>query len=96
MTGFNTEVRHRGAVFHVQTQDAGPGGRCVESLIYKSGKVVSSRKSDYTPFLGSPDLRDKVARLMSDQHAAIIRDIRDGKFDHYLSPDEKEPGPQKS
>lgn len=96
MTGFNTEVRHRGAVFHVQTQDAGPGSRCVESLIYKSGRVVSSRKSDYTPFLGSPDLRDKVARLMSGQHAAVIRDIRDGKFDHYLSPDEKEPGPQKS
>jgi len=92
MTGFNTEVRRRGAVFHVQTQDAGPGGRCVESLIYKSGKVVSSRKSDYTPFLGSPDLRDKVARLMSDQHATVIGDIRDGKFDHYLSPDEKEPG----
>ncbi len=31
---------------------------------------------------------------MSDQHAAVIRDIHDGKFDHYLSPDEKEPGPQ--
>ena len=96
MTGFNTEVRHRGAVFHVQTQDSGPRGRCVESLIYKSGKVVSSLKSDYTPFLGSPELRDKVDRLMADQHAAIIRDIRDGKFDHYLSPEEKEPGPQKS
>ena len=96
MTGFNTEVRRRGAVFHVQTQDAGPGGRCVESLIYKSGKVVSSRKSDYTPFLGSPELRDKVDRLMADQHAAVIRDIHDGKFDHYLSSEEKEPGPQKS
>jgi len=96
MTGFNTEVRHRGAVFHVQTQDSGPRGRCVESLIYKSGKVVSSRKSDYTPFLGSQELRDKVDRLMADQHAAIIRDIHDGKFDHYLSPEEKEPGPQKS
>jgi hypothetical protein len=94
MTGFNTEVRHRGAVFHVQTQDAGPGGRGVESLIYKSGRVVSSRKSDYTAYLGSPELREKVARLMSDQHAAIIRDIHDGKFDHYLAPDEKEPGPR--
>ena len=95
MAGFNTEVKHKGAVFHVQTQDAGPGGRCVESAIYKSGKVISTRKSDYTPFLASPELRDKVDRLMADQHAAIIRDIHDGKFDHYLSPAEKEPGPQK-
>jgi len=91
MTGFNTEIKRLGAVFHVQTQDGGPGARCVESLIYKSGRVVSSRKSDYTPFLGSPDLRDRVARLMSDQHAAVIRDIHEGKFDHYLSPDEKNP-----
>jgi hypothetical protein len=44
--------------------------------------------------LGSPELREKVARLMSDQHAAIIRDIHEGKFDHYLTPDEKEPGPR--
>jgi hypothetical protein len=96
MTGFNTEVRHRGTVFHVQTQDVGPNGRCVESLIYKSGRVVSSRKSDYTPFLGSPELRNKIDRIMADQHNAIIKDIRDGKFDHYLSPEEKRQDPQKS
>lgn len=96
MTGFNTEIKRRGAVFHVQTQDAGPGSRHIESLIYKSGRVVSSRKFDYTPFLGNPDLRDKVARLMSEQHSAVIKDIQDGKFDHYLSPDEKEPGPRQS
>ena len=94
MTGFNTEIKRLGAVFHVQTQDAGPGSRQVESLIYKSGKVVSSRKSDYTPLLGSPDLKDRIARLMSEQHAAVSKDIQDGKFDHYLSPDEKGPGPQ--
>jgi hypothetical protein len=96
MAGFNTEVRHRGAVFHVQTQDVGPSGRSVESLIYKSGRVVSSRKSDYTPFLGSPELHTKVDRIMADQHSAIIKDIRDGKFDHYLSPEEKEQDPPKS
>lgn len=92
MTGYNTEVKHKGAVFHVQTQDAGPGARCVESLIYKSGKVISSRKSDYTPFLGSPDVRGKIDQIMSDQHNAIIKDIRDGKFDRYLFPEDKEPG----
>lgn len=94
MSGYNTEVRHQGGVFHVQTQDSGPAGRCVESLIYKSGKLLSSRKSDYTPFLGSPDLRQKIDQLMSDQHAAVIRDIRGGRFDHYLSPEEKRQDPQ--
>jgi hypothetical protein len=96
MTGFNTEVRRQGAVFHVQTQDVGPGARCVESIIYKSGKVVSSRKSDYTSLLGSPELQDKINRLMTEQHNAIVQEIRDGKFDHHLSPQEKQAGPQKS
>jgi len=95
MAGFNTEVERHGAVFHVQTQDVGPSVRCIESLIYKSGRVISSRKSDYTPFLGSLDLRDKIDRIMADQHAAIIKDIHDGKFDHYLSPEENQQGPRK-
>ena len=32
---------------------------------------------------------------IADQHAAIIKDIHDGKFDHYLSPEENQQGPRK-
>ncbi|MDH7513485.1 MAG: hypothetical protein QHH14_11125 [Clostridiales bacterium] len=92
MTGFNTEVKHRGAAFHVQTQDVGSRAQYVESSVYKSGKLLATRKTYYTSFLGSPDVHQKIQRLMEDQHNAILKDIADGKFDHYLTPQEKKAG----
>jgi hypothetical protein len=96
MTGFNTEIKRLGAVFHIQTQDVGPSARCIESLIYKSGKLLSSRKTYYTSFLASPNLQDKVHQIMDDQHGSILREIADGKLDHYLTPEEKQAPPDKS
>ncbi len=96
MAGFNTEVKYKGAVFHVQTQDVGPNARCVETFIYKSGKLLSSRKTFYTSFLGSPELQDKIQQIMDEQHGAVLKDISDGKFEHYLSGEEKESGSPKS
>ena len=95
MCGFNTEAKRLAATFHVQTQDLGSSARAVESLIYKSGKLLSSRKADYTSFLGSPDLADKIHRIMEEQHAAILTEIAAGKFDHYLTPEEKQSLPDK-
>ncbi len=95
MAGFNTQVKRLGATFHVQTQDAGMGARYVESLIYKSGKVVSSRKTDYTPHLASPQLGAWVQKIMENQHQAILKEIESGRFDHYLAPEERHPGPDK-
>jgi hypothetical protein len=95
MPGYNSEVKRLAAVFHVQTQDVGPGARCVESLIYKSGRLVSSRRTDYTFALASPGLRNMVQQIMQEQHQAILKEISEGKFDHHLSPIERNPAPDK-
>jgi hypothetical protein len=95
MAGFNTEIKRLAAVFHVQTQDVGPSLRSVESLIYKSGKLMTSRKTDYTSSLGSPELQARVRQIMEEQHKAILKEIADGKLDHYLTPQEKRPAPEK-
>lgn len=89
MSGMNTEARYKGAVFHVQTQDLGPPLRSIESLIYKSGKLLTSRKTSYAPFLGSPEIEKKIQQLLEEQHTAILKDIAAGKFEHYLSTEEK-------
>ena len=89
MPGFNSEIKYKGALFHVQTQDSGQGARCIESLIYKSGKLISSRKTDYTSFLALPRLQEKIQQILEDQHSAILKEIADGKFEHYLAPEEK-------
>jgi hypothetical protein len=92
MKGLSNEIRHKGAVFYIQTQDFGPASGYVESLIYKAGLLLTSRKSFYHSHLDSPDLQERVVKLMKEQHRAIVGDIQTGRFDHFLSPSEREGG----
>ncbi len=96
MPGFNTEIKRLAAVFHVQTQDVGPSARSVESLIYKSGRLLSSRKTDYTSSLASPQFPARVQQIMEEQHNGILREIAEGRFDHFLTPEERRPIPDES
>jgi len=82
MSGINIEITHNGESYHVQTQDKGHGAHYVESLIYKSGKLLSSRRTFYTVYLGSPDLKEKIKKIIEAQHGEILKNIADGKFDH--------------
>ena len=82
MIGINTDLLHEGKRYHIQTQDNGKTSRCIESLIYREGRVLSSRKTSYTQHLGSPDLDNIVRRLVEVQHRGILKEIEGGGFDH--------------
>jgi len=84
MAGFNSQIKYKGTSFHIQTQDKGTKVNQLESLIYKSGGIISSRKTSYASLLGSPDFEKKVNQLMKKQHLAIINEISEGKFDRHL------------
>ena len=81
MAGLNTTVTRSGVDFHVQTQDKGRPANYVESTVYKSGQVLSSRKTFYTSFLDSPDLQNKINTIIEEQHKTILKEIEEGKFD---------------
>ena len=40
MTGLSAQVEHKGLIYYVQTQDLGKQARYIESLIYRSGKLL--------------------------------------------------------
>ncbi|MCK4931168.1 MAG: hypothetical protein KAT01_03305 [Candidatus Aminicenantes bacterium] len=82
MPGYNTDIEHNGLMFHVQTQDQGANAQYVESIVYKSGKVLASRRTYYTNFLNSPTLNDKINEIIDEQHEGILKDISEGSFDH--------------
>jgi len=82
MSGYNTEIKHKEKLFHVQTQDKGRGANYIESTIYRSGRVLTSKKNFYTSFLGSKNLGEKIRQLIKEQHNSLIKEIKEGKFDH--------------
>jgi hypothetical protein len=89
MDGFNTRVDYKGASFIVQTQDKGSSARYVESLIYKSGRLLTSRRTFYTAFINSPNFEKILRQILDDQHAGIIEDIKQGKYERFLDAEEK-------
>lgn len=81
MAGYNTELKRLGASYHIQTQDKGPQAPYIETIIYKSGRVLSTRRTSYTSHLGQPDFTDTVLELLERQHRTILNEISAGKFD---------------
>jgi hypothetical protein len=81
ITGFNTNVRHRGRMFHVQTEDSGREHPHVISHVYFRGTILKSEKREYGDLLGRPDLSSQVRRLMDEQHRAMVEQLKAGELD---------------
>jgi len=81
MGGYNTRVDFRGEAYIVQTQDKGLGAQYVESLIYKSGRLLRSKRTFYTAFVAAPDAKERIERLMEEQHKTILGQIVEGRYD---------------
>ena len=87
ITGFNTDVKHRGVVYHVQTEDKGKVNPLIETLIYKGGEILASRRLPYAEVVKGTDVEAAIGRLMEEQHKAMILEVKKGRF----APPEEQP-----
>jgi len=78
MGGFNTKVEYKGEIYIIQTQDKGPATGYIESLIYRSGRLLSSRRAFYTEHLEKPDLPKIIELMMENEHKHILGEILEG------------------
>lgn len=81
MGGCNTRVDYKGEAYIVQTQDKGPAATYVESLIYRSGRLLATRRTPYAAALDEPGAAERIERLVGEQHKAILGQIVEGRFD---------------
>ena len=81
ITGFNTDVKYKGVVYHVQTEDKGPQNPLIETLIYKGGEILASRRLPYSDLVKSHEDEATITRLMEDQHKGMMMEVKKGKFD---------------
>ncbi len=85
ITGYNTDVRHKEVVFHVQTEDKGASNPCIESLVYVGGQVLASKRASYATLLAEGKEKGDIVALMDHQHRTMIAAIRHGKLDDKLA-----------
>ena len=87
LLGYNTNVRHRGKLFHIQTEDSGvKHPHIITHLFADGGRIVASQKSSYAEHIGAPDLRDVVKKMMREQHKGMFIALRDGVYDEDGAP----------
>lgn len=80
--GYNTNVRHKGKVYHIQTEDSGlQHPHIITHLFADGGRIVASRKTSYAEHVGSATYAVTVKKLMQDQHKAMFIALRDGEYD---------------
>lgn len=92
ITGFNTDVRHEGRVYHVQTEDRGQDSPVLESLVYIGGTVVASKRTHYADKLSNGATEEMIASLLKRQHQVIIAAIKAGRIDDLIRHSAKEEG----
>ena len=80
ITGFNTDVKYRGVVYHVQTEDKGTANPLIETLIYKGGEILGSRRLPYAELASAGD-EAAITKLMEDQHKNVIMEVKKGRYD---------------
>ena len=81
ITGANTNVRHRGIIFHVQTEDSGRANPHIISHLYHHGTILASVKTDYADRVDAENLEDVVRGLIEEQHRSILARLKAGAFD---------------
>jgi hypothetical protein len=88
ITGFNTEIIVDGRTFHLQTEDKGLGNPIVETLIYiEGGKIIASRRTNYTHLLNSKNDPSQIDEMMRKQHKEILLAIKNKTFKYVLAED---------
>jgi hypothetical protein len=93
LLGFNNNVKHKGRVFHVQTEDSGVRHpHVITHLFADGGRILKTLKTSYAEHINEANLRDIVHQLMKEQHKAMFVALRDGQFDHFF--EEKDPAAQ--
>lgn len=82
LVGYNTNVRHKGKLYHIQTEDSGINHpHVITHLFADGGRIIASRKTSYAEHLGGDDIEGTVRKLMQEQHKAIFIELRDCVYD---------------
>jgi hypothetical protein len=85
IVGYNTDIRYRGEVFHIQTEDKGAENPTIETLVYIHGEILLSRRLSYAHLKDSSNKVKRIKRMMKTQHDQVCGELKRGNFTHLFS-----------
>lgn len=82
VTGFNHNIKHKGKVYHVQTEDSGHNNPHIITHLFVGGNILASKKTSYADILNAENLQEVVRELMEEQHKEMLRNLINGIYDN--------------
>jgi hypothetical protein len=94
LVGYNNNVKHKGQLFHIQTEDSGfSHPHVITHLFMDGGRILKSIKTSYAEHVGTEKVSDFIRTLMKDQHKGMLLRLRAGEFDSALGDATPAPAP---
>lgn len=82
VTGFNHNIKHKGKVYHVQTEDSGVNNPHIITHLFVGGNILATKKGSYADIAKAPNLSELVRELMEEQHKEMLRNLINGVYDN--------------
>ena len=89
VTGFNHNIKHKGKVYHVQTEDSGINNPHLITHLFVGGNILATKKTSYADITKAPNLSELVRELMEEQHKEMLRNLVAGTYDNMDSANAK-------
>ncbi len=84
LSGFNHNIRFRGKVYHIQTEDGGKENPQIITHAFLGGVILDSVRSSYGDLFSKKDWHAVLKERMKAQHLEEIRRLMAGE----ITPDE--------
>jgi hypothetical protein len=82
--GFNTDVKHEGTVYHVQSE-AREGELILQTQVFVRGRCIGKRATSYAQNLSQGGFNDQQKeQSLREQHRLVLESIREGKLESIL------------
>jgi len=79
--GFNTDIKHEGTVYHVQSE-ARENELLLQTQVFVRGRCVGKRATSYADNAAEASFTDqRKEQILRDQHRLVLDAIRDGRLD---------------
>ncbi len=84
VTGFNHNIRHKGRLFHVQTEDSGIENPHVITHLFMGGNILASKKTSYVDIVHDDNVSTLVRKMMQEQQKDMLRNLVRGLYDDVI------------
>jgi hypothetical protein len=81
VVGFNHNIKHKGKMYHIQTEDSGLENPHIITHLFVGGNILASKKTSYSDIVAAENLAQVVRELMEEQHKEMLRNLINGVYD---------------